>query len=280
MSHGSFWQRLVRGIRWSRLAEPFRNALPKDLDATVMSLESRDRLHAKQGRSTARVIFHESSGPLSVYLKRHYRLPWWSRLAALVHPLGRYTPASAEWDHLERARSLGIPVPRVVAVGERIGPWGRLQSFLMVAELTGCQALNEVLPGLSESLEPADFLTLKRGLIAEMVAITVKLHRARMFHKDLYLCHFYLDTGRLASDGSKLSLIDWHRLAEHRWSSPWWRWKDLGQLLFSSLDVAAIDDRDRIRFWVQYRKRLGLRCPRWQSRMIAMRAARYRAHNR
>ena len=55
---------------------------------------------------------------LSVFLKRHYHLPWPSRLAALVRPGGRHTPASAEWAHLERARGLGIAVPEVVAVGD------------------------------------------------------------------------------------------------------------------------------------------------------------------
>ena len=92
MSHASFWERLVRGTRWTWLAEPYRAALPADLEATVMGLESRDRLHAKQGRSTARVHFHTGDGPLSVYLKRHYRLPWRSRLAALVDPGGRIPP--------------------------------------------------------------------------------------------------------------------------------------------------------------------------------------------
>ena len=149
MSHASFWDRLVRGTRWTWLAEPYRAALPADLEATVMGLESRDRLHAKQGRSTARVHFHTGEGPLAVYLKRHYRLPWRSRLAALVHPGGRHSPAKAEWANLERARALGIDVPEVVAAGERIGPWGELQSFLMVAELTGCLPLHEAIPLLA-----------------------------------------------------------------------------------------------------------------------------------
>ena len=137
MSHASFWDRLVRGTRWTWLAEPYRAALPADLDATVMDLESRDRLHAKQGRSTARVRFDTGEGPLSVYLKRHTGSPggrgWrpWSIRAGATPPRGGV-------GHLERARALGIAVPEVVAAGERIGPWGELQSFLMVAELAGC----------------------------------------------------------------------------------------------------------------------------------------------
>jgi len=278
VSRASFWDRLVHGTRWTWLAEPYRTALPADLESTVMDLESRDRLHAKQGRSTARVHFHTGGGPLAVYLKRHYRLPRRSGLAALVHPGGLYSPAKAEWANLERARALGIDVPEVVAAGERIGPWGELQSFLMVAELTGCLPLHEAIPLLAERLDRDSFGRLKRGLIREMAEITARLHRARVFHKDLYLCHFYLDMREPGR--SRLALIDLHRLAEHRLTAAWWRWKDLGQLLFSSFDVAGIDDRDRSRFWAGYRRRLGLKWPRRQARIVALRAERYRVHNR
>ncbi len=97
-----------------------------------MTLDARDRLHVKQGRSTARVVFHarrtgraasSSTTPgLSVYLKRQYRLPWRARLAATIDPSGCIRPRSAEWAHLEKGRALGIEVPEVVAAGERIGP--------------------------------------------------------------------------------------------------------------------------------------------------------------
>ena len=58
MTHSSFWNRLVRGSRWTWLSDRYRPNLPSDLDATVMALETTDRFHAKQGRSTARYVFH------------------------------------------------------------------------------------------------------------------------------------------------------------------------------------------------------------------------------
>jgi heptose I phosphotransferase len=280
MSHGSFWQRLVRGTRWTWLAERHRAALPADLEATVMELETRDRYHAKQGRSTARVVFHAETGPLRVYLKRHDELPLRARLGALVAPRGRHSPASAEWAHLERVRGLGVAVPEVVAAGERIGPWGALSSFLMVAELTGSLALHEALPELAGSADPAALAAWKRGLARAMADIAARLHGARVFHKDLYLCHFFLEMDEPLAHPPRLTLIDLHRMDEHRWWPDRWRWKDLGQLLFSTEGVSGIDDRDRLRFWVRYRRRLGLRRPRWQLRMIRLKAARYLEHNR
>lgn len=280
MRHGTFLQRLTEGTRWAWRSECYRAALPEDLEATVMGLESRDRYHAKQGRSTARVRFDSPWGELSVYLKRHERLPWPARLRALIDPGGRHTPAAAEWAHLERARALGVAVPDAVAVGERIGPWGRLSSFLMVAELTGAVELNEAVPALARSMPASEFGAWKRAVVAEMTEMVARLHRANVFHKDLYLCHFFLDTTPRARPGSRLTLIDLHRLGEHRWTAFRWRWKDLGQLLFSTFGVEGIDDRDRLRFWRLYRRAVGLRWPRWQARRIVAKAARYRAHNR
>ena len=48
---------------------------------TIMGTPVTDRFHAKQGRSTGRLIVpppeaDAGAEPLRVYLKRHYELPW------------------------------------------------------------------------------------------------------------------------------------------------------------------------------------------------------------
>jgi len=287
MTYGSVWARLFKGVRWTFIDERYRDSLPDDLAENAMAIDSRDRYHAKQGRATARVVFHgghsasSADRPVSVYLKRHFALPWLARLAAIVNPAGSHTPGSAEWRHLERARSLGIPVPEVVAAGERIGPWGKLQSFLMVAELTGCQALNEVMGELKDRYDPQTFAMLKRRIAIEMATISANLHRARMFHKDLYLCHFFIDLDRLLQNplDVRLILIDLHRLEEHKFWPDRWRWKDLGQLLFSTHGVPGIGPRDCLRFWKHYRRGVAMRSPEWQAKMVGLKAGRYLAHN-
>ena len=251
VSYGSLRKRWVHGVSWTWINEHYRALLPEDLAATVMDLESRDRFHAKQGRSTARVVLHQADRPLPVYLKRHFRLPWPARVAALFDPAGRHSPAAAEWLHLERVARLGINVPEVVAAGERIGPRAGLQSFLMIAELTGSTAFNELLPRLAARLDRASFAALKRRVITEMARITATLHALASFTKTSISVTF--SSIRTMHDrlepSSKLSLIDLHRLEEHRYWPDWWRWKDLGQLLFSTEGVAGISARDRVRFW-------------------------------
>ncbi|CAN5828439.1 N/A [soil metagenome] len=277
----AFFDRLKKGSRWSWLSERHRDRLPPDLDRTVMDLQSTDRLHAKQGRSTCRVRFDSPAGPLSVYLKRHERLSWRARIAAWmrIRPEGRFTPAGEEWNHLRQAKSLGISVPEPIAVGEQIGPWGQLSGYLMVAELIDCLPLHEAIPARLQSLDPDRFESWKRALIAEMAGIVARLHRAGAFHKDLYLCHFYLDMVQADRPGDRLHLIDLHRLAFHRWTAPRWRRKDLGQLLFSTFGVPGIVDRDRLRFWFHYQRRMGRAFSRRQLDRVLRKSARYLAHN-
>jgi heptose I phosphotransferase len=282
VSYGSLWERWTKGVNWTWINERYRARLPENLELSVMSLESGDRFHAKQGRSTARLILHQAEPPLAVYLKRHFRIPWGARLAALVDPAGRHSPAAAEWVHLEHVRALGIDVPEVVATGERIGPRAGLRSFLMVAELAGCEAANESLPRLAGVLDARSFAGLKHRLVSKMARIVATLHGAGVFHKDLYLCHFFFDPLQVQPNrgGFRVALIDLHRLGKHRLWSDWWRWKDLAQLLYSTHGVEGITGRDRLRFWMQYCRLVGIRGPIWHARMIRLRAARYLAHNR
>src|SRR5947209_5318865 len=145
MTRDSFWQRLWRGIRRVRGRPDWEQALGSGWQNRVMSAEVTDRFHAKQGRSTGRLILSSSGRRLSVYLKRHYRMEWWRGLLAALWPGRGWSPAAQEFHHLQSARNAGIPVPETVAVGEYIGPWGRFQSFLAVEELPDMLPLNEAI---------------------------------------------------------------------------------------------------------------------------------------
>lgn len=248
-----------------------------------MEVPVADRFHAKQGRSIGRWTLAAGDSRLVVYLKRHYRLPRLHGLLALLWPWRAWSPARQEWHHLQWARAQGLPVPTPMAVGEWIGPWGRLQSFLAVEELTGMVPLHEAIPAAATRLAPGAFERWKRGLVAEMVRLTRGLHDRRRFHKDLYLCHFYIaedDTRTVPAWRGRLFLIDLHRLGHHRRGWRWWQAKDLGQLLFSS-DVPGVTAGDRLRFWRAYlgADRYSLTAA-WLGRCILLRCRGYQRHNR
>jgi heptose I phosphotransferase len=290
---GTFWQRFAHGVRrvwqrsdWERFAGP-------NWQDSIMVTAVTDRFHAKQGRSTGRWILEADGRRLAVYLKRHYRLPRWRGLLAVLWPKSGWSPALQEWQNLEWARSADLPVPAAVAAGEYIGPWGRLQSFLAVEELAGMLPLHEAIPAAAALLEAAAFTRWKRGLVQELARLTRALHRRRWFHKDLYLCHFYIpeeltraEYGVPSSECSvsdlwrgRVHVIDLHRLGHHPWTWRFWQVKDLAQLLYSS-EIVGIIARDRLRFWRQYAG--GQLCGRplsWVRHGVLIKWQRYRRHN-
>jgi heptose I phosphotransferase len=219
----------------------------------------------------------------AVYLKRHYRLPWWSGWLATIRPSTAWSPAMQEWEHLEWARLNGFPVPNALAAAEFTGPLGRLQSFLAVEELTGMVPLHEAVPRAAGNLNASAFRFWKLGLARELARLTRALHDRRRFHKDLYLCHFFIpteDTFRVPEWHGRVHMIDLHRLGHHPWTWRIWQIKDLGQLLYSST-IMHVDVRDRIQFWRAYLgEDIHQRWERLLRRFVVSKWRRYRRHNR
>jgi heptose I phosphotransferase len=246
--------RLMNGCRRLWQHDDWARVMAPDWPGRIMSVEVTDRFHAKQGRSTGRWIVENSAGRVAVYLKRHYRLSWGHRLLALLFPGGAWTPAAQEHRRLTWAAEHGLHVPRVLASAEYIGPGCQLQSMLAVEELDGMLAVNEAIPLAISRLSARDFANWKRGLLIELARLTNVLHSQRHFHKDLYLCHFYIHerfTRFCPKWTDQVFMIDFHRLGAHRFTWPIWLVKDLGELLYSS-DVPGIGPRDRLRFWRYY----------------------------
>ena len=117
------------------------------------------------------------------------------------------------------------------------------------------------------------------GLVVRLSPV----HGRGRYHKDLYLCHFYIPE-RLtyyipAGWSDDLFLIDLHRLGHHPWLGRWWQLKDLAQLLYSS-DVEGVTARGRLRFWRLYAgpgRRRG--AGPWLRRGVLLRWRNYRRHH-
>jgi heptose I phosphotransferase len=272
------------GIRLLRQSDDWDHFAGEGWEKRIMTEPVTDRLHEKQGRSIGRRIFVNGRRELRIYLKRHYRLPWWHGLLATLFPNDAWSPGLQEWQHLAWAAREGFPVPRPVAAGQMVGPWGKLQGFLAVEELHGMLALHEAVPLASERLAPAEFARWKRGLTRELARLARELHQRRVFHKDLYFCHFYIPesyTRNPPSDWTKrVVMIDLHRLARHRFVASWWQVKDLAQLLYSSR-VQGVTARDRVRFWKLYRAHWPGRQPgRWLLPLVRWKWRLYERHAR
>jgi heptose I phosphotransferase len=274
------WRRLTVGRRiiwqapeWPRVAGP-------DWADRIMQVEVTDRLHVKQGRSIARWTLTQNGKQTVVFLKRHYRLPGLSGWLAAFFHWREWSPAGQEWHHLQWVAQAGVPVPRALAAGEFVGPWGRLRSFIAIQELDDMLPLHEAIPLACRKLSPRAFQEWKAGLIAEMVRLVRRLHDRHRFHQDLYLCHFYLARlhieNSVANWNGKLFLIDFHRLTHRRFTAIFGRVKDLAQLLYSTR-VEGVTARDCLRFWRQY---WAGRSRHWLRLAVLWKSRRYESHNR
>lgn len=238
-----------------------------------------DDYHVKQGRSTGRVVL--DSDNLVVYLKRHWQMPWWSRVMACFFPQGQWTPAMQEWKQLHWAQEQGIPVPEPLAVGQRVGPALDLQSFLAIRELTGMLPLHQAIP-LADSILPTPvMIRWKKQLIQQVASMARRLHELHRYHKDLYLCHFYVKTPQTDDQSpGPLSLIDLHRMSYHRLFAWRWKWKDLSQLYFSTWGVKGLDDNDREQLLQDYlQDQQHSLFAHWGMKLIRLKARRYARHN-
>ena len=279
---GTWWQRLCHGVRRLYARADWSEYAGENWPDQIMHAKVTDDFHAKQGRSTARWSLESAGKQLVVYLKRHYELPWWRGFMATLWPGRNWSPAMQERYNLEWACQEGLPVPEVVAAGEFVGPWGKLQSFLAIEELTGMLPLHEAIPLAARQLDPTTFRKWKAGLVREVARLARFLHDRHRFHKDLYLCHFFIaraDISGVPTWTNRVFMIDFHRLAHHPITRAFWTSKDLGQLLYSS-EIEGIDARDRLRFWRAYlgTGRNTLR-GRWLRHLALTRGERYRKHN-
>jgi len=278
----SWWRRLTCGVRRLYARADWAAYVGEDWAERIMQADVTDDFNAKQGRSTGRWVLEAGGKQLAVYLKRHYELPWWHGLWAVLWPNSDWSPGMVERTNLEWAHEHDLPVPNVVAAGEFIGPWGKLQSFLAIEELTDMLPLHEAIPLAAKQLDAATFREWKAGLTREIARLSRCLHDRYFFHKDLYLCHFFIDRADITHVPAwtrRVYMIDFHRLANHTLARPFWITKDLGQLLFSS-EVEGVDVRDQLRFLHAY---LGEKRRTWYGRLmrrvIVMRGRRYRDHN-
>lgn len=237
----------------------------------VLKLRPQDHFVEKQGRSTGRYAISGRDGRLSVYLKKYFRLPWWQRLFGSA----KRFPGPLELANLQRVAALGIAVPEPVVAGAERG--SACKSLLALRELEGFVSLHQFIPARLTGPDTPEQRAMRRVLTERLADVARRLHAADLYHRDLYLCHFFIRETPGAADGFDLVLIDFTRLIQSRLAR--WRVKDLAQFLFSS-DLPGITRTDRLRFFKQY-----LRVGKLDSsarrllRRIQRKAARYQRHN-
>lgn len=188
----------------------------------------------------------------SYFAKIHYGIGYREFFGNLIRFRLPVLGAANEFAAIRRLEKLGIDTMKVAGYGRRGYNPVRQRSFIITEELTATESLEEYCK--SWQIERPDF-RLKYALNRKIAGISQRLHREGLNHRDYYICHFLLNSSRVAEDcasGSlKLYLIDLHR-AQLRQRTPLrWRLKDIAGLYFSVMDI-GLTRRDFYRFMCFY----------------------------
>lgn len=179
------------------------------------------------------------------YRKWHHGVGWAEIIKNLVRFRLPVLGARDEWNALNKMRALAIPTLIPVAFGERgINP-AHQQSFIVTRELFDAIQLDHFFERRQVPV------MIKRALITKVAQIARELHAAGINHRDFYLCHFMLKESSLAANEPDVTLVDLHRAQLRAQVPERWLVKDIGGLLFSSLNL-GFSRRDYYRFLTIY----------------------------
>lgn len=145
-------------------------------------------------------------------------------------------PAEIEADGHQLLINCGIPTCNLVAWG--VSP--TRQSFVIFEDLKGYQPADKFIAG------GGSFAQVSQA-IADLAA---KLHQSTLHHRDMYLCHFMIETG---TENPKVCLIDPARVRRmpHFLTRGRWIVKDVAQFWYSTLQL-PISDTDRSNWLRRY----------------------------
>lgn len=165
------------------------------------------------------------------YRKWHRGVGWAEIFKNLLQLRLPVLGASNEWDALNKLRALNVPSLIPLAYGVRGKNPARQQSFIVTRELANVIQLDHLFEQHSVDIKT------RRRILTRVAVIARELHAAGINHRDFYLCHFMLSTASLTAAVPDIYLVDLHR-AQLRIRVPErWQVKDLGGLLFSSLNL-------------------------------------------
>ena len=181
------------------------------------------------------------------YRKWHRGVGWQEIIKNCLQLRWPVLGASNEWNALNKLRALNIPSLIPLAYGVRGKNPARQQSFIVTRELTDVIQLDHFFEQSSVDVKA------KHRILASLAKIARELHTAGINHRDFYLCHFMLKTQFIANQhqAPEIYVVDLHRAQLRPQVPERWLVKDLGSLLFSSLNL-QFTRRDYLRFLQVY----------------------------
>lgn len=209
----------------------------------------------------------------ALYVKRYCQTPLRTQLDRMHRQTARHSRAWWEFQQSAELERQYIPAVRAIGVAEEMVNRFERRSAVIFEEVAG-DALDRAWQRLSAAGSPLTHGLARFDLTRRLARFVSAFHQTGMCHRDLYLCHIFVDLDPQGRRPPRFTLIDLARTLRPRLRRMRWILKDLSQLDASARQVGA-SRSDRMRFLLHY---LGLqtRAPRarWYARKIVRRSNR------
>ncbi len=210
-----------------------------------------------------------------LYVKRYERMQLREQLDRIRRQALRHSRAWWEYRQAGELARQFVPAVRAIAVVEEMGTVWEARSAVVFERAAG-DAFDRVWPQVCVQEAPVTRGAARHELTRQLARLVSAFHQTGLCHRDLYLCHVFVDLDSDARRPPRFTLIDLARTHRPRLRRQRWILKDLSQLDASARQIAATRT-DRLRFLVAY---LGLEpgAPRvgWYARRIVRKSDRIR----
>jgi heptose I phosphotransferase len=225
------------------------------------------------GRERWRWKLENGRVPAAVFVKRYTHMPLATQLDRIRRQAATHSRAWWEFHQSERLSAAHIPVPQAVGVVEKMRGALERRSVVLLAEVAG-DAFDRVWRRACRQNAPVTRDLARHDIAVRLGRFVAAFHETGFFHRDLYLCHVFVELDTDARRPPQFCLIDLARTFRPRWRRMRWIIKDLSQVDASARQIGATRS-DRLRFLLAY---LGLQrgAPRvrWYARRIVRKSDR------
>lgn len=214
-----------------------------------------------------------AAGAQTMYVKRYESAALREQCDRIFRQSARHSRAWWEYTQSGRLAEANIPAAAAVAFAEEMD--GRLERrSAVVLESVPGEALDRLWPKAVSQRAPVTFGAARHDLARRLGRFISAFHGTGLCHRDLYLCHVFVDVPLDYGSPPRFALIDLARTHQPRWRRTRWILKDLSQLDVSARQIGA-SRSDRLRCLLAY---LGLQRgaarTRWYVRRIVRRSDR------
>ena len=204
-----------------------------------------------------------------VYVKRYAATPLSEQWDRIRRQCSGHSRAYWEFVQSQRLAAAHVNVPRAVGYVENMRGMVEQRSAVLLECVPG-DGFDRVWQRLCEHNAPITRGTARHDLVVHLARFVAAFHETGCCHRDLYLCHIFVELDETGSQPPRFTLIDLARTHRPRWRRMRWIVKDLAQLDASAREIGATRT-DRWRFLRAYlgHKHSAARARRYARRILS-----------